>query len=75
MDRIERIEPRPTWIAPIERERPERGARERREERAREERERRAREERARPTGPAPERRADEADDEPRAGGHIDVRA
>jgi hypothetical protein len=69
VDRIEPVEPRPTWIPPIAPERPERGQRERRENKLREERERRS------PRKP-PEREAPaQADEESGAGGHIDVRA
>jgi hypothetical protein len=69
VDRIEPVEPRPTWIPPIAPERPERGQRERRENKLREERERRARRE---PTGRDTPAQPEEGTD---AGGHIDVRA
>jgi hypothetical protein len=68
MDRIEPVEPRPTWIPPIAPERPERGQRERRENQLREARERRSRRQQAgRETPAQPE--------EQTGGGHIDVRA
>jgi len=69
MDPIQPIEPRPTWIPPIARERPEQGARERREQAAREERERRAR----RRPPPTAGRSEDEAGEG--GHGHVDVRA
>jgi hypothetical protein len=67
VDRIEPVEPRPTWIPPIAAERPERGQRERRENKLREERERRSRRQ--------PPDREGHPEDETGAGGHIDVRA
>jgi hypothetical protein len=67
VDRIEPVEPRPTWIPPLAPERPERGQRERREHKLREERERRSRRE--------PPPRASDPREETDEGGHIDVRA
>ncbi len=75
MGRIEPIEPRPTWIAPVERERPERDPRERREEREREAREQRARAERERRAADRARDAETHADDESGGGRHIDVRA
>jgi hypothetical protein len=72
---IEPIEPRPTWIAPVERERPEHDPRERREEREREEREQRARAERERRALDRAREAAAWADDESGEGRHVDVRA
>jgi hypothetical protein len=69
VDRIEPVEPRPTWIPPIAPERPERGQRERREHKLREERERQSRREPASSEAPA------HPEDETGADGHIDVRA
>jgi hypothetical protein len=69
VDRIEPVEPRPTWIPPIAPERPERGQRERRENKLREERERRSRREPTRRQVPA------QPEQETGADGHIDVHA
>jgi len=69
MDRIEPVEPRPTWIPPIAPERPERGQRERRENQLREKQLREARERRPLREPPV------QPDDETGQGGHIDVRA
>jgi hypothetical protein len=75
VSRIEPIEPRPTWITPVERERPERDPRERREERAREEREQRARAERERRAAERARGAETHTDDGSGEGRHIDVRA
>jgi hypothetical protein len=67
MDRIDPIEPRPSWVPPIAPARPERISRERREQALRERREpgsrRRAPGEDARPDDDGPE------------GRHVDIRA